>query len=86
MNDRKFNPLEHGYERKYCFDFSNNKHITFKNKKPYYFVTDIFATKIKDDIVLVSNEYFPAGSWIKYYKSYGNIDCNSDNSSDSHDD
>lgn len=67
--------IKNGVERKYVYDFTNEKIEEFRNRDLTFYVTYGKPFRDDDGCKLLMNEYYPAGSWHSVYIS-NSIDQN----------
>lgn len=57
-----------GIENKYCYDFTKEENIIFKNHSLDFFVTNGIPFREGNKVKLLMYEYYPSGSWKSIYK------------------
>ncbi len=58
-----------GFKSIYCYDFTNNVEIPFKNEKILYYIHESIPYRYHGKVKYMSHEWYPAGSWISIYES-----------------
>lgn len=61
--------IEPGFKNIYCFDFTNNVEIPFKNGEIEYYIGDIIPYRYNGRVKYIAYEWYPAGDWVSTYNS-----------------
>lgn len=66
--DTKHRIVCNGLENKYCYDFTKEEIVEFKNNSLDFFVTDGIPFREDNKVKLLVSEYYPAGNWTTVYE------------------